>query len=71
MKTLIKNIEAVVSGRLIKTDLAFENGIFCSPEGNGKEIDGTNLIAIPGFIDTHIHGIGGFGTEDGTAEAIL
>ena len=71
MKTLIKNIEAVVSGRLIKTDLAFENGIFCSPKGNGKEIDGTNLIAIPGFIDTHIHGIGGFGTEDGTAEAIL
>lgn len=25
----------------------------------------------PGFIDTHIHGIGGFGTEDATPDAIL
>ena len=71
MKTLIKNIEAVISGRLVKTDLAIENGVFCSPDGNGKEIDGTDLIAVPGFIDTHIHGIGGYGTEDGTEEAIL
>lgn len=25
----------------------------------------------PGFIDTHIHGIGGFGTDDGDKESIL
>ena len=38
---------------------------------------GTQVINVagsyitPGFIDTHIHGIGGFGTEDGTVESIL
>ena len=25
----------------------------------------------PGLIDTHIHGIGGFGTDDGSADSIL
>ena len=29
-----------------------------------KKIDVNNCIISPGFIDTHIHGFGGFGTED-------
>lgn len=72
MKTLIKNIEAVVSGRLIRTNIAIEDGFFSSSEKeHDKEIDGSDLLAVPGFIDTHIHGIGGSGTEDGSEEAIL
>ena len=33
--------------------------------------DAEGKLVTAGLIDTHIHGIGGFGTDDGTAEAIL
>ena len=73
MKRIIRNIDAVISGRLIRTDIVIEDEFFSYPSSTGKieDIDGTDLIAVPGFIDTHIHGIGGYGTEDGTPEAIL
>ncbi len=71
MKTVIRNIEAVVAGNLIKTDIAIEDGVFSCTGGKADEINGEGLIAVPGFIDTHIHGIGGYGTEDGTEDAIL
>ena len=34
-------------------------------------IDVSNSYVMPGFIDSHIHGIGGFGTEDCKASSIL
>lgn len=34
-------------------------------------IDMQNAYVAPGFIDTHIHGIGGFGTDDQSSDAIL
>jgi N-acetylglucosamine-6-phosphate deacetylase len=34
-------------------------------------IDVNEAIIAPGFIDTHIHGIGGWGTEDISAESII
>jgi N-acetylglucosamine-6-phosphate deacetylase len=34
-------------------------------------IDVNGAYIAPGFIDTHTHGAGGFGTEDGTEESIL
>ena len=34
-------------------------------------IDVNGAFIAPGFIDTHIHGTGGFGTEDISAESIL
>lgn len=34
-------------------------------------IDLNGAILTAGFIDTHIHGLHGFGTEDGTVESIL
>ncbi len=34
-------------------------------------IDVKNAYVAPGFIDTHIHGIGGFGTDDQSSESIL
>jgi N-acetylglucosamine-6-phosphate deacetylase len=41
--------------------------------GAGTEIiDVEGAFISPGFIDTHIHGFGGFGTEDsGSAESVL
>ena len=40
------------------------------PEGT-KYFDAAGDTVCPGLIDTHIHGIGGYGTEDMKAEAIL
>ena len=37
---------------------------------NMTVIDGSNLIAIPGFIDSHIHGAKGFDTMDATEQAL-
>ena len=34
-------------------------------------IDAKGAYVIPGLIDTHIHGIKGYGTEDGTEKSIL
>lgn len=36
-----------------------------------ESIDVGGAYVTPGFIDTHIHGIGGFGTEDASVESIL
>lgn len=57
----------------IKHDIYITNGLFSEKEDGiqYKELDAEGLIAIPGFIDTHIHGIGGYGTEDSKKEAIL
>ena len=40
-----------------------------SPETQIIDVDGA--IIAPGFIDTHIHGFGGWGTEDNSAKSIL
>jgi N-acetylglucosamine-6-phosphate deacetylase len=34
-------------------------------------IDVQGAVIAPGFIDTHIHGFGGYGTDDRSAESIL
>jgi N-acetylglucosamine-6-phosphate deacetylase len=36
-----------------------------------KIIDVNKAIIAPGFIDTHIHGFAGFGTEDNSPESII
>lgn len=36
-----------------------------------KIINVNGAYVAPGFIDTHIHGIGGYGTDDNKAESIL
>lgn len=40
-------------------------------EKDTEIIDLNGAILTAGFIDTHIHGVHGFGTEDGTVESIL
>jgi N-acetylglucosamine-6-phosphate deacetylase len=35
------------------------------------ELDLQGSYVLPGFIESHIHGIGGFGTEDNSVESIL
>lgn len=36
-----------------------------------KVVDVQGAYIMPGFIDTHIHGIGGYGTDDGNPQSIL
>lgn len=36
-----------------------------------RVIDTQGAYIVPGFIDTHIHGAGGFGTEDESVESLL
>ncbi len=72
MRIAIRDIDAVKGGRIAKTDIIVEDGKFTEKSGScDREIDGRGLLAVPGFIDTHIHGIGGCGTEDGDEDSIL
>ncbi len=36
-----------------------------------KVIDAGGAYVAPGFIDTHIHGFGGFGTDDASADSVI
>lgn len=38
---------------------------------NWQRLDAQHAYVIPAFIDLHIHGMGGFGPEQGTPEALL
>ena len=40
-------------------------------DNSTRLIDVGGAYIAPGFIDTHIHGIGGYGTDDSTAESVL
>jgi len=40
-------------------------------DASTRLIDAGGSFIAPGFIDTHIHGIGGYGTEDAKTESIL
>ena len=73
MDLIIRDIDAVIGMECRRCDIAVSEGLFSdlSPRGKCTELDGKGLIAVPGFIDTHIHGTGGYGTEDGQASSII
>jgi len=57
-------------------DMLIENGIICALGDNLPDDDRYNScyfsgdIIIPGLIDTHVHGAGGYDIMDGTAESL-
>ena len=70
----IKNATIINDGKIEKnSDIWIHDGFFSQKEDSiiYEEIDASNLIALPGFIDTHIHGFGGSGTEDGEKDSII
>lgn len=74
MKGLI-NVNAYVEGvGITKTDISFNNGIIKDIDENlaiENIVDiPNNSVVLPGFIDEHIHGAGGFDTMDGTLDAL-
>ena len=70
---IIRNAEAVFPDGIRIADIAMDSGLFV-PEAECRTdnvLDASGLIAIPGFIDTHIHGFGGYGTEDCCPDSII
>ena len=69
---VIKNIQIVLEDRVInKGFLVFENGLIKQiGEGDysGEALDGQGLIAMPGFIDIHVHGTAGIDFMDAREE---
>ena len=70
----IKNAAIISDGtRDDNRELWITVGVFTEkiPGVEYETIDAEGLYALPGFIDTHIHGFGGKGTEDGDKNSIL
>ncbi len=65
---IIRSVKVCKEGISFSCDIHIEDGWIRKIE---KKEGPSELYAIPGFIDTHIHGFGGFGTEDAREESIL
>lgn len=69
-----ENVKVYVYGEGIKkTDIAFDEKIRTIGDARGAEEYiplPADAIVLPGFIDEHIHGAGGFDAMDGTEEAL-
>jgi N-acetylglucosamine-6-phosphate deacetylase len=64
---IVRDGSLVIDGERIRA-------ILSSPEGDGgydRVIDGGGLSAIPGYIDAHCHGGGGFDCSDGTMRSVI
>ena len=71
---ILKNAHIVLEDEIIKGDVQLKNGkIFkIASDITGEEIiDCNEKFLVPGFIDVHIHGIGGHDAMDGTDEDII
>lgn len=80
MKTYIKNLTVYAESGIINSGSLLLDGeiiskIYNEPSVSGieadKVIDGEGNIAIPGYIDPHVHGGNGFDVGNATAEAII
>jgi len=67
-----KNIKVVFKDDIKLTSLKVEDGKIASIGSTSNEdgIDNKEYYLVPGFIDQHIHGAGGFDFMDGTKEAL-
>jgi N-acetylglucosamine-6-phosphate deacetylase len=77
MRTCITNIsiytenEIIPNGSiLIQDEKIIEISSSSVSPGHTTVIDGQNLSAVPGYIDAHCHGGGGFDCNDGTLQSI-
>ncbi len=81
MTTLIRNVCVVSPGvQRMSVSLYLENGIISHMEKTSSHdlkgqaaaevIDGSDLIAVPGFIDIHAHGAAGWDVSDASAEGV-
>jgi N-acetylglucosamine-6-phosphate deacetylase len=82
MKTIFYNGKIISGGAIVEGRLVVENGIIseifsspfpsaAAPDASDKKIDLKGRYLAPGFIDTHIHGCGGFGTDTKNPKDLL
>ena len=69
--TVLEESAVIIEDGLIKDVLSPSRFAKTQWPGDTRIINLEGAHAAPGFIDTHIHGIGGYGTEDKTPDAIL
>ncbi len=74
MGVLIKNALTVFEDRLEKASILTVNGRIVDTRYEGGDagqqvIDADGLLAVPGFVEVHTHGCGGYDFMDGTEEA--
>lgn len=68
---IIKNANVFCEDYLFhKKDITIQNELIADSSSDNNVIDATDLYAIPGLIDIHIHGSVGYDFCDGTDEAI-
>ncbi len=76
---LLKNAKLVLKDRITEGSLLIENGKISAviqdpdpecPCCRGDEYDACGNYVMPGFVDLHTHGSGGFDFMDGSAEEI-
>ncbi|MFO7923842.1 MAG: N-acetylglucosamine-6-phosphate deacetylase [Bacteroidales bacterium] len=73
---LIKNASLYDTHDTTRYDILLDGGkiVRLKPSGeirqSGAALNAEGLVAVPGFIDIHIHGAGGADSLDGTAEAL-
>lgn len=75
MKTFVINGSIVTKNRILQGSIVIEYGKILEvgymgdiPE-NAKIIDAEGAFIMPGFVEVHVHGGGGFDYMDGTVEA--
>ncbi|MDR0734198.1 MAG: N-acetylglucosamine-6-phosphate deacetylase [Elusimicrobiota bacterium] len=78
MKTLYHNCKIVSKGQVYDGGALVSDGVIervlrgqCGGIAADEKIDLNGAYLAPGFIDTHIHGCGGFGTDNKSADDIL
>lgn len=75
-------ITKIINGKIILSDKVLENSFLYYEDGTitgitdkqlpfDKVIDAGNNYISPGFIDTHVHGGGGYDFSDGGTDAII
>ena len=77
MGKIIRHATVVLPDRVATNcDMLIENGLICAVGHNIPHDGGDNSccffgdIIIPGLIDSHVHGAGGYDIMDGTAESL-
>lgn len=68
-KKIIYEAKEFQNKYLVVEDGKIDNIIDWDLEVNGNVVDYSKFIIAPGYIDTHIHGIGGADTMDATTDA--